>query len=285
MGRRICVAVKAAQRTSAGFKPKELKSMYKRLMKICLSLLFALSMLATCAGAETVRGDLSERFSDIPRIEYEGQTYTLKNRITTVLAMGIGQDEAEKPRADVNFMLIIDDNAKTFSVVEIPADTLVQVIQEDGTPWNMRFQDVYALGEDSDAGGMKMVETLNTVLGEARVEHYLAFDAEGAAVLDASLAVIEDTKERLKAMMTLVEEMDSDQLNDTYKLLGDYIITDMKSGAVMKVIDKMDRYEVLPRIMLPGAQYNANDGGTLYVADVNEILKLRVNAFYEVDGN
>lgn len=254
--------------------------MRKKLLGMLLVLLLVLS--AASAYAETVRGDLSERFNDIPKIEYEGQTYALKNRITTVLAMGIGKDESGNPRTDVNFMLVVDDDAKTFSVMEIPVDTLVQVIREDGTPWNMRFQDVYAAGTDSDDGGLKAVETLNAVLGEARVEHYLAFDAEGAAVLDIQLASIKDTKERLKAMMTLVEEMDSDQLNDTYKLLGDYIITDMKSGAVMKIIDKMDRYEVLPRIKLPGAQYNANDGGTLYVADENGILKFRVNAFYEV---
>ena len=253
--------------------------MSKKLLGILLALLLVLSVQAACA--ETVRGDLSERFSDIPKIEYEGQSYSLKSRITTVLAMGIGEDEAGNPRTDVNFMLVVDDDAKTFSVIEIPADTLVQVIREDGTPWNMRFQDVYALGAEPDAGGVKAVEILNNVLGEVRVEHYLAFDAEGAAVLDIELASIEDTKERLKAMMTLLEEMDSDQLNDTYKLLGDYIITDMKSGAVMKVIDKMDRYEVLPRILLPGARYNANDGGTLYVADENEILKFRVSAFYE----
>lgn len=255
----------------------------RRRLLICLTLLLALVLLAGCAAAETVRGDLTERFSEIPRIEYEGQSYALKKRITTVLAMGIGADENGKARSDVNFLLIVDDDAKTFSVVEIPTDTLVQVQREDGTPWNMRFQDVYALGADPDEGGMKMVEILNSLLDEQRVEHYLAFDANGAAVLDTKLAAIEDTKERLKAMMTLVEEMDSDQLNDTYKLLGDYIITDMKSGAVMKVIDKMDRYEVLPRIVLPGAQYNANDGGTLYVHDTNEILKLRVNAFYEAE--
>lgn len=255
----------------------------RRKFLICLTLLLALILPACCASAETVRGDLTERFSDIPRIEYEGQSYALKNRITTVLAMGIGADESGNARSDVNFLLIIDDDAKTFSVVEIPADTLVQVLREDGSPWNMRFQDVYALGADSNEGGLKMLEAMNGLLEEDRVEHYLAFDANGASVLDPDLADIENTKERLKAMKTMVEEMDSDQLNDTYKLLGDYIITDMKSGAVMKVIDKMDRYEVLPRIQLPGAQYNANDGGTLYVHDTNEILKLRVSAFYEAD--
>lgn len=257
--------------------------MHKSLLRICLTLLLALSILAASAGAETVRGDLSERFQDIPRIEYEGQTYALKNRITTVLAMGIGEDEAGKPRVDVGFMLVVDDDAKTFSVVEIPTDTLVQVQLEDGTPWNMRFRDVYALGEDSAEGGTEMLEAVNLLLGEERVEHYLAFEAEGAVVLDAGLAEIEDTKERLKAMMDLVDAMDSDQLNDVYGLLGDYIITDMKSGAVMKVIDKMERYEVLPRTMLPGTQAAASDGGTLFVPDVNEILKLRVNAFYEAD--
>lgn len=257
--------------------------MQNKLLRICLVLMLVLTLSGTAVCAETVRGDLSERFGDIPRIEYEGQTYALKNRITTVLAAGIGKNEAGEPRADMIFMLVVDDDEKTFSVVEIPADTLVQVSLEDGTPWNVRFQDVCRMGEDLNAGGVKMVEAVNGMLGEERIENYLAFDAEGAAALDAGLAEIEDTRERLKAMMALVEEMDSDQLNDTYKLLGDYIITDMKSGAVMKVIDKMDRYEVLPRIILPGNQADASDGGTLFVPDVNEILKLRVNAFYEAD--
>jgi len=255
--------------------------MRRNLFCVLTSLLLVLGILAASAGAETMRGDLSERFADIPRIEYEGQIYSLKKRVTTVLAMGIGSDENGKSRADVSFMLVIDDKAKTFTVVEIPADTLVQVAMEDGSPWNMRFQDVFSLNDDADAGAAKTVEILNGILGEDRVEHYLAFDAQGAAILDIGLASIEDTKERLKAMMALVEEMDSDELNDVYGLLGDYIITDMKSGAVMKVIDKMDRYEVLPRMELPGMQYAASDGGTLFVPDVNEILKLRLDFFYE----
>lgn len=257
--------------------------MHKKLFQTGIALLLVLCLLAVSACAETVRGDLSERFGDIPRIEYEGQSYALKNRITTVLAMGIGKGEDDQALSDVNFMLVIDDNAKTFTVMEIPPDTLVEFPMDDGTHSNIRFQDVFALGADLDDGGVKMVRAMNTLLGEDLVEHYLAFDAQGAVVLDGELAAIANTRDRLKAMKALVEGMDSDQLNDTYKLLGDYIITDMKSGAVMKVIDKMDRYEVLPRLMLPGEACEASDGGTLFNPDANEILKLRVNAFYEAD--
>ena len=154
--------------------------MHKKLFQTGIALLLALCLLAVSACAETVRGDLSERFGDIPRIEYEGQSYALKNRITTVLAMGIGKGEDDQALSDVNFMLVIDDNAKTFTVMEIPPDTLVEFPMDDGTHSNMRFQDVFALGADLDDGGVKMVRAMNTLLGEDLVEHYLAFDAQGA---------------------------------------------------------------------------------------------------------
>ena len=40
------------------------------------------------AWAETERGDLTERFSDEITVEYNGVTYRLRSRLTTVLAMG-----------------------------------------------------------------------------------------------------------------------------------------------------------------------------------------------------
>lgn len=260
-----------------------------RKIRHIIGLLLSIALLASALGAtaETARGDLAERFGNIQRIEYEGATYSLRNRLTTVLAVGMDADETDPNaaalRAVMSFMLVADDNAKTVTVVELPADTLVQLPLADGSALNIRLRDVYAQGADAEAGGKNLLAALNTLLGEERAEHYLAFDARGAQTLDASLGEIADTKERLKAMMALVEEMSSDQLNDAYALLGDYIITDMKSGAVMKLIDKMDRYTVLPRTLLPGAEYPANDGGVLYVPDVNEVLKLRVETFYEAD--
>lgn len=258
--------------------------MRRKVMAACLALMIAVFSLAF-AEAETVRGNLEERFADIPRIEYEGNVYRMKNRVTTVLAMGAANAPDGTLCAEVSFLLVVDDDAKTFNIVEIPSDTLVAMPIGDGKTWNMRFGTVCSMGTGADEGAQKMLQAANILLGEELVQHYMAFDAAGAVTVDPALGEIEDVRERLKAMGALIQEMDSDQYNAVYQQLGDYITTDMKSGAAVKIIDKYDRYEVLPRSSLPGYAAAANDGGTLYVPDADAIYGFVVDNFYEAENH
>lgn len=59
--------------------------------KLFRSVFVCLLFLILCvdAAAETVRGDLDARYANIPRIEYAGETWTLKNRITSILVQAL----------------------------------------------------------------------------------------------------------------------------------------------------------------------------------------------------
>lgn len=251
------------------------------LMRVCFVLL-AICMVASGAGAETERGNLEERFEDILKIEYEGVSYQQRGRLTTVLGMGIAENEQGVRQADYAVILVVDDNQKIMSAVEIAPETIVQVPSgTEGEEWNMCFSDVYALGGDPDENCLRMLEEANKVLGLELVEHYMAFDMEGVKVIGGEEMAQGDTKTQLKALKDMLMGMSSDQLNETYALLGDYIITDLKSGAAVKIIDKADRYEILPTMDLPGIEVDAGESGIVISPDAGGILKLVVDVFFE----
>ena len=256
--------------------------MRRTLIKLFLVLL-VIGMIAGGAGAETERGDLQERFGNVAKIEYEGVNYQLRNRLTTLLGMAVSTDEQGGRRADFAVILVVDDNRKNMTVIEISPDTLVQVSSfEQEQEWNMRFADAYAMGGEPDENCLRMVQEANELLGqEALIEHYLAFDMEGVKVIGGEEMAQGDTKTQLKALKAMLMQMSTDQLSDTYSLLGDHIITDLKSGAVVKIIDKADRYEILPTQALPGIETDAGEAGTVILPDEGEILKTVIDAFLE----
>jgi len=87
-------------------------------------------------------------------------------------------------------------------------------------------------------------------------------------------------KRRLKALLAQAESANSDQLNDMFVSMSDHIVTDMKTGAIMKIIDKTDRYEVMSSVYVPGSYVLENEQE---VFDVDEagFLDIIVNTFYE----
>lgn len=256
--------------------------MRKTLMKLCVVLLI-IGMIAGRAGAETERGDLQERFGNVLKIEYDGVSYQMRNRLTTLLGMAISTDKQGVRRADFAVLLVVDDNRKTMTVIEISPDTLVQVSSfEKEQEWNMRFADAYAMGDAPDENCLRMLQEANELLGqEALIEHYLAFDMEGVKVIGGEETAQGDTKTQLRALKDMLMQMSTEDISDTYSLLGDYIITDLKSGAVVKIIDKADRYEILPTQVLPGIETNAGEAGTVILPDEGEILKTVIGAFFE----
>ena len=247
-----------------------------RMIAILLALLLALMPMA--AAGETVRGDLEGRFGG-GEITHGGVEYRMLPRLTAVLAMGVGADEEGRRVSDVAFLLAVDDDAKTFRLVEIRPDTAVDCVI-DGEAAKLRFRDAWRLWDDPDEACRGLVDIVNAMLGGEVIEDYLVFDVEGVKVIDEALAQ-GSTKDRLKALKARVDEMSSDALSDVYASLSDYIFTGMKSGAVMKIADKAERYEIPPRHHLPGEEALAEDGGTVFLPDAEGITELKLAVFYE----
>lgn len=259
--------------------------MMRRNLIRLLAALMAIAMLLPGVLAETERGNLEERFSNVLKLEHEGVSYQLRGRLTTVLGMGITINEQGTQRADYAMLLVVDDNQKIMTAIEIAPNTLVQVNSGlNGEVLNMRFDDVFALGEDPDTNCLNMVSIANKLLGQNLIEHYMAFDMEGIKVIGGEEMAQGSTKSQLKALKDMLMEKSTEELNDTYALLGDYIITDLKSGAAVKIVDKADRYEILPTLALPGVETDAGAAGIIITPNAEEIEKLVISAFFEEAG-
>lgn len=260
--------------------------MGKRLMRICILMILAFSLMVTCVQAETVRGDLSQRFDNIiEKYESGGKIYRLRSRTSAVLALAIDEDEHGIKLARFARLLLVDDENKLLAMLNIPENMLVQVTGDaEGELWNMRFGDVYQLEGTPEENCMRLVEAVNRLLGQDMLESYIAFDLEGGAVLNGGVALTGNTREKLSILKESADALSTDELNSLYAELGDYIITNMKSGAVMKIIDKTDRYERQETEEWPGTEILTDNDISVYVTDA-QMLEEKKLAFFYAESN
>lgn len=245
---------------------------------------------AETAAAEQsadVQSDLENRFNDVPTLEYNGVTYRLKNRLTSVLILGTALEtegaEIGVPRAEFVAMLVVDDNARTITPIQI--DCLAPVSVE-GMEAAETMRTLFSRNEDQKASADILRQGMNGLMSEEILEHYLTLDIDSLESYDAVSAPEENEtpkavmKRRLKALLAQAESASSDELNDMFVSMSDHILTDMKTGAIMKIIDKTDRYEVTDSVYVPGSYVLENEQE---VFDVDEagFLDIIVNTFYE----
>ena len=238
-----------------------------------LALALALSAGATSAGPG--RGDLTARFADVPRAERDGATYYLRGRVTTVMVTGVMPDaETGLPATDFVALFAIDDDAKRITPIYIDGDTIVSVEGE-----SLPMGKVYGLGEDSQRNCLRMLDAVNRLLGHELIESYMAVDLEGITEIAEFSALRGDTRERLHLLRLAMQNIPSKQLNRMYGAISAYLTTDMKSGEVMRMIDKTDRYEIAATVDLPVLPAQTEDEPP--VPDAARISELVLDLFFE----
>lgn len=247
----------------------------RRMIHVCLVLALVLSGVTV---AETGRGDLSSRFEDIPQVEYQGKTYSLRNQLTTVLLIGILPDETTGvDEADFIALIVVDDDAQCMTPVQIDADMLVR--QSDGAE-EVPVRTIYASGDDREANCQGLVSTVNGILGEDLIDYYLAFELRGAANIEGFEPADGDAEAQMRALKVFLEGKSVDELTKLNEQLADFIITDMKSGAMAKIMDKSERYVRPDMVDLPVYQ-EAGDGDAIWVRpDTEAIYEMVVPLFY-----
>lgn len=166
-------------------------------------LLMAL-MIAGAACAQTVRGDLNERFAGVPSIEHEGTVYRLKARVDAVLLMGVDRRVQEKTafrkggQADFLLLLAIDDENKTVTPIEINRDTMtdVTVLSVLGQVNGTRYAQI-ALSHAFGDGGIRSCELTAQAVGglllDTPIDEYLSMSMDGIAQLNDLLGGVEVT--------------------------------------------------------------------------------------------
>ena len=126
---------------------------------------------------------------------------------------------------------------------------------------------------------------VNAMLPLEPVQHYLSLDSDALTAYDPGdtdgLTAAEIFKSRLKILKAQAETYSTDQLNDLFYELSDYIVTDMKSGAIMKIIDKADRYEIFSSIHVPGEYVMEDDAAVAFIPDEAALNEIVIDAFLE----
>ena len=142
-------------------------------------------------------------------IDYQDNTYQLKNRLTTILLLGIDQRQEEARsgiqyrhggQCDFLLLVVVDDNAKTVSTLQINRDSMTELKvlnllgQSIGTQ-TAQICLAYAYGDGGAVSCGLAVDAVRNHLMNTPIDHYFAMDLDGISVMNDFLGGIEVTLE------------------------------------------------------------------------------------------
>ena len=255
--------------------------------KLFRSVFVCLLFLILCvdAAAETVWGDLDARYANIPRIEYAGETWTLKNRITSILVLGaakeVDKDEASQMKMELAYIVVIDDDAKIITPIEIENTVPIHM-----TGRKTLLRDASAASDILEMEDEELLDGINALLpDEGLVENYFilnlddleAYDGEGAAMDDRQ----DMLKQRVKNFIVYAEGLSTHDQADLLSQLSESIRSDLKSGAIVKIADKAERYEIMATVHISGEHTVDQNGQKWTDMDEQKLLEVVILTFFE----
>ena len=175
--------------------------------------------------AETVRGDLTARFAGKPTMELDGETLTLRGRVTTALLVGLIPRE-EGQEAYLIALVAEDDNRKLVSPIWLEGGVAAAA---------------FDAAEDAETGCRAAIEAMRGVMPGVEIDYCACLNLQG--ISEGEERDEQRLRERVSALRAEIETASSAEIQALYKKMEPYIATDMKSGAMMKFLDKADRYE------------------------------------------
>ena len=256
--------------------------------KIFAAVMCLVMCLAMCLGACAQTADLEARFSE-GTIEVNGETYRLRKRLSSTLFICTEQID-DVPTPGFMGILTTEDNEKVISVVYLDPRMLADPVEDAE---KATLADVFAgalENADAKAGGAKVLETVNALIGETLIEDYIVFDVAGLDEIEGLPAVdvtgldqLDSMKARLKNAKNYAENLPSGDLTDLIGEMSAYLHTEMKSGALIKIADKAERYAINPSVHL-GIEPVVDEEGEEYISVEGTVLfDALFNIFYEVN--
>ena len=159
---------------------------------------------SSTASADSIssQGTDSAVFSgteDDPETAYayaDGQWYLSKTSLTTILVMGIDRDESGSrethQQADFLALLVLDDADRTLSILHLNRDTMTDVIRltSDGRKAGTVYRQLtlaHTFGINDKQRCRNTVETVQKMLFDIPIDHYLSMTMDGVAILNDSV--------------------------------------------------------------------------------------------------
>ncbi len=133
--------------------------------------------------------------ADQETVEVDGVTYRKKQRITTILVMGVDHDTQESyayrqaGQADFLRLVVLDQANKTVQQLQIDRDTItpVTVLGLMGDRYEPVTQQIclgYAFGDGRQTSCEVTVEAVENLLGGQEIDQYLAMGLDGISTLN-----------------------------------------------------------------------------------------------------
>lgn len=278
-------------------RPAQQMITMKRTISILLAL--ALLLLCCCHAEENAQADLQARFGGQATLEYGGKSYAVKKRNTTLM---IGA--CEDGHLLLCYLLAVDDDQNRIVPIRLDVGAV-----DDAN--GMTLARIYRLDEpagdasipQADADAQRLLSAVNALFPEPLIDSYLLLNAEGLDLLDGGaennpeLSQAENIKERIKAIGKTAVNASSSQQMDMVDKMSPYLITDVKTGALVKIADKAKRYEIVPTQWFYGehapasAPQQSDDGGLpvpvdallvpRFHTDEEKLMELLVEYFYD----
>lgn len=248
-----------------------------------------LLVLCQAAFAEQQYVNLEERFDGQETYEYGEETYYLKNRVSTTLVLCAnlsGEEQAAPKSAELIVLLPIDDGSKSISPIQLDVNMVASWLE--GEDQANTLGQLFAEAESADAACVRLMEVLNGLFPTDVIGNYALLDLRGLPVLDGvendeNNVTGEALIDRLKAIKNQVEHNSATDINAMISDLSDYIITDMKSGAMMKVVDKVDRYDREARALFP-VQETEPESVEPLVPELAVFEEMMIDIYYDESG-
>ena len=156
-------------------------------------------------GGDEPKGSLEGRFDDPPRVEYGGKVYEQKQRLTTILLMGLeegpGEGQAahdghDGTQADLMVLLVIDPQDRTVTSIHIDPDTVAEITATGDfsfVPGIQRAQigRQYGYGGSQPRGMTLSAQAVGRLFGGVSVDIYVLMESGAMAALNDALGGLE----------------------------------------------------------------------------------------------
>lgn len=178
--------------------------------KIIALICVLLCLVTLTAGAETVRGNLEERFGAALEITHDGKTYRLRDRLTTILVAGVDQSAETLAglsgefrsggQADFQLLIVIDGERDTVQTMQINRDTMtkITVLNVLGKKSGTRTAQIclaHAFGDGGELSCELLTEAVSNYLMGVPVDYYICVNLDGIPALNDVLGGVEVTLE------------------------------------------------------------------------------------------
>lgn len=161
------------------------------------------------ARGETVKGDLSTRFADEPHLEFDGDTYRMRRRVTTILFAGTDKDEASQGialgarnggQADFLLLLVIDEGEKKVTPIQINRDTMTEItiLNIMGQVSGSRIAQIclaHGFGDGAEQSCELLTSAVSNFLKNTPIDYYFVMQLGGLGALNDVIGGIEVTLE------------------------------------------------------------------------------------------